>query len=149
MTGVDGDLPRCKPFKYTYQKEIVMYAHYKKLLYFSTECIYAPDAYRGHAREYLKELEVVRPSVILDIIKSAEGFGYKDTLSNPKQTTCTRCGYMSSNALCKACILLEGLEKGIPDVMVGNARKRKKKLAELEEAVEETKIECTECVCEE
>lgn len=27
--------------------------------------------------------------------------------------TCTRCGYMSSNALCKACTLLEGLERGM------------------------------------
>ena len=31
---------RCKPFKYTYEKEIVMYAYFKKLDYFSTECIY-------------------------------------------------------------------------------------------------------------
>ena len=27
--------------------------------------------------------------------------------------TCKRCGYMSSNELCKACTLLEGLERGI------------------------------------
>ena len=37
---------RCKPFKYTYEKEIVMYAYFKKLDYFSTECIYSPNAYR-------------------------------------------------------------------------------------------------------
>ena len=29
--------------------------------------------------------------------------------------TCQRCGYMSSNALCKACTLLEGLERGMAD----------------------------------
>jgi hypothetical protein len=29
-----------------YEKEIVMYAHFKKLDYFSTECIYSPHAYR-------------------------------------------------------------------------------------------------------
>ena len=46
ITGSDGDLPRCKPFKYTYEKEIVLYAYYKKLDYFSTECIYSPNAYR-------------------------------------------------------------------------------------------------------
>lgn len=28
--------------------------------------------------------------------------------------TCSRCGYISSNELCKACLLLEGLERGIP-----------------------------------
>jgi len=31
VTGDEGALPRCKPFKYTYEKEIVMYAHFKKL----------------------------------------------------------------------------------------------------------------------
>ena len=47
VTGSDDALPRCKPFKYTYEKEIVMYAYFKKLEYFSTECIYAPNAYRS------------------------------------------------------------------------------------------------------
>ena len=47
-----------KPFKYTYQKEVVMYAYFKKLDYFSTECIYAPFAARGLARDFVKDLEV-------------------------------------------------------------------------------------------
>lgn len=51
-------MPRVKPFKYTYQKEIVMYAYYKKLDYFTTECIYAPNATRGSIRDLIKDLEV-------------------------------------------------------------------------------------------
>jgi uncharacterized protein (TIGR00269 family) len=51
-------LPRVKPFKYTYEKEIVMYAYFKKLDYFSTECTYAPFAARGAARDFIKDLEV-------------------------------------------------------------------------------------------
>ena len=47
-------LSRCKPFKYTYEKEIVMYAYFKKLDYFSTECIYSPNAYRFNLRIDLK-----------------------------------------------------------------------------------------------
>src|SRR5699024_3339596 len=74
--SASGDLAwgirRCKPFKYTYEKEIVLYARFKNLLYFSTECIYSPNAYRGHVRVHLKELEKIRPSVILDIIHSGE-----------------------------------------------------------------------------
>lgn len=58
ITGEDSAQPRVKPFKYTYEKEIVMYAFFKKLDYFSTECIYAPYAARGAAREFVKELEV-------------------------------------------------------------------------------------------
>jgi len=41
------------------------YAYFKKLDYFSTECIYSPNAYRGFAREFLKDLERIRPSAIL------------------------------------------------------------------------------------
>jgi len=118
-TGKDGNLPRCKPFKYTYEKEIVMYAYFKKLDYFSTECVYSPYAYRGFAREYLKDLEASRNSSIIDIIRSAEHFSVKFDESGPvKQVLgkCTRCGYISSNKLCKACIMLDGLNKGRPRV---------------------------------
>lgn len=65
ITAGEGPIPRCKPFKYTYEKEIVMYAYFKKLDYFSTECTYSPKAYRGYAREFLKDLESVRPRAIL------------------------------------------------------------------------------------
>jgi len=70
--GDGGSLPRCKPFKYAYEKEIVMYAYHKNLDYFSTECVYSPNAYRGYAREFLKDLEAARPSAVLDIIHAAE-----------------------------------------------------------------------------
>ena len=74
VTGSSDDqgLPRAKPFKYTYEKEIVMYAHFKKLDYFTTECIYSPNAYRGYVRELIKDLEKIRPSTIIDIIHSGE-----------------------------------------------------------------------------
>ena len=54
------------------------YAYFKKLDYFSTECIYSPDAYRGHARAFLKDLEAARPSAIIDIIHSGEAFEIKE-----------------------------------------------------------------------
>jgi tRNA(Ile)-lysidine synthase TilS/MesJ len=60
VTGEEGAMPRVKPFKYTYEKEIVMYAYFKRLDYFSTECVYAPFAARGFAREFVKDLEVRR-----------------------------------------------------------------------------------------
>ena len=49
-----------------------MYAFFKKLDYFSTECIYSPNAYRGFARSYIKDLEKIRPSSIIDIIHSGK-----------------------------------------------------------------------------
>lgn len=143
---------RSKPFKYTYQKEIVLYAHYKKLDYFSTECTYAPEAFRGTARVLLKNLESVRPSCIIDIIHSGEHFKLKprkERLINNKKNKknikkneldnsnneieirkdgsvsiskdgnrCERCGYLSMNKICKACILLEGLEANRPKLSI-------------------------------
>lgn len=35
--------------------------------------------------------------------------------------TCKRCGYMSSNELCKACTLLEGLERGMAHAAIVSA----------------------------
>ena len=103
-------LPRAKPFKYTYEKEIVMYAHFKKLDYFSTECIYSPNAYRGYVRELIKDLERIRPSTIIDIIHSGESLKIdSSTVKFPKKLNCTRCGFVSSNPLCKACTLLDNL----------------------------------------
>merc|ERR1719403_574174 len=102
----DNLLPRSKPFKYTYEKEIVMYAYFKKLDYFSTECIYSPNAYRGHARAFIKDLEKIRPSTIIDIIHSSENIKVGDKAKSrlPDQTLCVQCGYISSQQICKACV---------------------------------------------
>ena len=197
-----SEIKRSKPLKYAYEKEIVLYAHHKGLEYFSTECIYSPEAFRGSARALIKNLERVRPSAILDVVRSgedmaklvpveatgagkgatreevlvvdgevAEGEGEggcgsgngrssggemaameaklraddeaaerevdvthddghattttasprtkekKKKKKLPKQQRmgkCSRCGYLSSQAVCKACVLLEGLNKNRP-----------------------------------
>jgi cytoplasmic tRNA 2-thiolation protein 1 len=201
------NIKRSKPLKYAYEKEIVLYAHHKNLDYFSTECIYSPEAFRGSARALIKNLERVRPSAILDVVRSGEdmaklvpgsdegcggacassvpvaeeeegGCGSAQGRSaggemasveaqlrqneaavdasleteittksvdrdgkqagqqlsgavplngkkakkvyTPKKTNkqvmgqCNRCGYLSSQEVCKACVLLEGLNKARP-----------------------------------
>jgi cytoplasmic tRNA 2-thiolation protein 1 len=184
------NIKRSKPLKYAYEKEIVLYAHHKNLDYFSTECIYSPEAFRGSARALIKNLERVRPSAILDVVRSGEdmaklvpgsdegcggacsssvpvaeeeegGCGSAQGRSTggemasveaqlrqneaavdanleteittksvngkkpkkaytPKKTNkqvmgqCKRCGYLSSQEVCKACVLLEGLNKARP-----------------------------------
>ncbi|XP_025099459.1 cytoplasmic tRNA 2-thiolation protein 1-like [Pomacea canaliculata] len=145
MTGTDGALPRCKPFKYTYEKEIVMYAYYKNLDYFSTECIYSPNAYRGHARKYIKDLEKIRSSAILDIIHSGERLSVKEDVRMPVQRTCQRCGYISSNEICKACVMLEGLNKGRPRLGIGKTHKERRKWEE-ELALEAAKDQASQHV---
>jgi cytoplasmic tRNA 2-thiolation protein 1 len=174
----------------------VLYAHHKNLDYFSTECIYSPEAFRGSARALIKNLERVRPSAILDVVRSGEdmaklvpgndqgcggactsivpiaeeeegGCGSAngrtvggdmasvekqlaqndiaigqnleteittkqpirhDSAAIPLKKTkkgvtpkkqqvmgqCKKCGYLSSQEVCKACVLLEGLNKARP-----------------------------------
>lgn len=193
-----SDIKRSKPLKYAYEKEIVLYAHHRKLDYFTTECIYSPEAFRGSARTLIKDLEKIRPSSILDIVKSGEdmavlvppevnanttkksaaaaedepagGCGSQNGRSSggemaamekklaenevaasreteiqlpatttkstkaksknpdksrtPKQVKaqsmgkCERCGYISSQKVCKACSLLEGLNKNRPKTAI-------------------------------
>jgi cytoplasmic tRNA 2-thiolation protein 1 len=36
---------------------------------------------------------------------------------------CSRCGFVSSNELCKACVLLEGLNKGTSKIAIGRKSK--------------------------
>ena len=212
ITGDElSEVKRSKPLKYAYEKEIVLYAHHKKLDYFTTECIYSPEAFRGSARSLIKNLERVRPSAILDVVRSGEDMArlvpeevtgisqcksQKVSLSSAdgmdegaggcgsangrssggemaemekklqqdeeaaereveitspsngvsgqrhdriaakpelrsgakggsgrklvRQTlgTCKRCGYMSSQEICKACVLLEGLNKNRPKMEI-------------------------------
>ncbi|KAK3682479.1 hypothetical protein B0T22DRAFT_471239 [Podospora appendiculata] len=203
-----SDVKRSKPLKYSYEKEIVLYAHHKKLDYFSTECIYSPEAFRGSARALIKQLERVRPSAILDLVRSGEDMarlvpieassssdcrGKSDAMpvglddggggcgsqsgqspggemavmekelreneaaegleidvakvalggkeaekERPRELAirslnkapsskpitrqvlgnCKRCGYMSSQEICQACTLLEGLNKNRPQIQI-------------------------------
>ncbi|KAF8756791.1 hypothetical protein HU200_011048 [Digitaria exilis] len=115
-TGEDGPIPRCKPFKYTYEKDIVIYPFYEIYR------IYSPNAYRGFAREFIKDLERMRPRAILDIIKSGENFRISTTTRMPEQGTCECCGYISSQTLCKACVLLDGLNRGLPKLGIGRTK---------------------------
>ncbi|KAH8776372.1 hypothetical protein F5883DRAFT_544487 [Diaporthe sp. PMI_573] len=84
----NSDVKRSKPLKYSYEKEIVLYAHHKKLDYFTTECIYSPEAFRGSARSLIKNLEKVRPSAILDIVRSGEDMARLVPGKQPDKCAC-------------------------------------------------------------
>jgi len=48
----------------------------------------------------------------------------------PVQSFCTRCGHVSSQAVCKACVLLEGLNKGKPKLGIGKSSKVTQRMKE-------------------
>ena len=52
--------------------------------------------------------------IFADIIHSGESLSIKNEVKMPVQGNCTKCGYISSQPLCKACVLLEGLNRGLP-----------------------------------
>ena len=56
----------------------------------------------------------------------------------PVQGRCGKCGYISSMEVCKACVLLEGLNRGLPKLGIG---KSSKTLAAMEEIKKEKKPE--------
>ncbi len=41
----------------------------------------------------------------------------------PHSGTCERCGYISSQPVCKACVMLEGLNQGLPKLGIGKPHK--------------------------
>ncbi|XP_072625760.1 cytoplasmic tRNA 2-thiolation protein 1 [Canis lupus baileyi] len=120
--GEGGALPRCRPLQLASQKEVVLYAHFRRLDYFSEECVYAPEAFRGHARHLLKLLEAARPSAALDLVHSAERLALAPAARPPPPGACSRCGALASRALCQACALLDGLQRGRPRLAIGKGR---------------------------
>jgi cytoplasmic tRNA 2-thiolation protein 1 len=129
ITGEGGPLPRVKPLARTYEKEIVLYAHFKALDYFSTECVYSPFAARGATRDAVKSFEAVRPSAIAGLVRAAQTLVPRSSggdeggrreggrraapagLEATAPRACTRCGYMTSQPVCKACELLAELNE--------------------------------------
>jgi len=116
--GAGAPLPRAKPFLHAAEKEIVLYAHHARLDYHSTECVYSPGAYRGFAREFLKELEAARPAAVTDVIASAAAWampaGGGGGGGGSRARACARCGFAASAEVCQACLLLAGLNAGAP-----------------------------------
>lgn len=70
----NSTIPRVKPMRDLYEKEIVLYAHFNQLDYFSTECTYSKEAFRGNARTLLKALEAINPRCIANVVSSGENF---------------------------------------------------------------------------
>lgn len=54
----------------------------------------------------------------------------KEQVSLPTQRICSRCNFVSSQEVCKACVLLEGLNKGLPKLGIGKSSKAKRMLEE-------------------
>lgn len=55
-------------------------------------------------------MERINPQTIINIIKSAETFAYDDQkISKQNLGKCERCGYLSSQKICRSCTFVEAL----------------------------------------
>ncbi|XP_060069620.1 cytoplasmic tRNA 2-thiolation protein 1-like [Ylistrum balloti] len=122
-TGAEGSLPRCKPFKYTYEKEIVI----------DTAVIKVAISVLKDNVKILFPVKLFLVVIITHyyIIHSGESLSVKTSVKMPVQGNCERCGYISSNPICKACVLLEGLNRGLPRLGIGKTHKERRKIEEL------------------
>jgi cytoplasmic tRNA 2-thiolation protein 1 len=140
-SSTSSPIKRSKPLKYAYEKEIVLYAHHKKLDYFSTECIYSPEAFRGSARALIKNLERVRPSAILDVVRSGEDMAKLV----PEEISTQRCAGGSEAAQVEG----EGEGEGPGGCGSGNGRSSGGEMVDMErrlidnEAAREREVEIT------
>ena len=55
-----------------------------------------------------------------------ECMAIKTDIKLPDQGNCKRCGFISSQDICKACVLLEGLNKGMPKLGITKTSKATK-----------------------
>lgn len=79
-------------------------------------------------------VQAVRPHAIVDLIRAGETIRVPQSEAGaplPKAGKCEQCGYMSSNAVCKACVLLEGLNKGLPASDITGRHSHKKRPPEI------------------
>jgi hypothetical protein len=62
---------------------------------------------------------------------SGEALSIREGIKMPIQGICKRCKYISSQDLCKACVMLDGLNKGLPKLGIGKSSKVKGQLEKL------------------
>jgi uncharacterized protein (TIGR00269 family) len=107
----DEFVPRIKPLKDVYEKEVALYALIAGLPLVTIHCPYAKHSFRFTVKTMLNELERKHPGTKYSLMR-----GY-DRLSELLPTTherelvrCERCGEASASGLCKACRIIQMMQ---------------------------------------
>jgi len=80
----------------------------------------------NYLRLSVMQLENYKNSSNLLGVLLGEQLQVKDNVKMPERRNCIRCGFVSSQEICKACVLLEGLNRGLPKLGIGKSNKIKK-----------------------
>ena len=112
-TPQPGMIPRVLPLRMIPEEECALYAILEGMEILADECPYAHRAHRGEFVKMPANLEDVTPGTRHSILSSYEKLkpALKATFKPASLIDCEKCGEPSMSSLCKACQLLERLEK--------------------------------------
>jgi uncharacterized protein (TIGR00269 family) len=102
-----GLIPRIIPLRTIPEKEVMLYALTKNILFHNAECPYSTRALRGLFRSLIDTLEETTPGTRHSILQSYETIKplllqrYPQVALNP----CRTCGEPTSQKICKTCLL--------------------------------------------
>jgi len=107
-------IPRVKPLRKMYEREIMVYALVNGIFAPHRPCPYVQFSYRDKIRNLLNDYEWENPGTKARILKAFDNFfqNFKNKLELPKIIpSCKFCGEPSSGEVCKACRIIEELDK--------------------------------------
>jgi len=117
VTGVirnEKFIPRIKPLYFCTNEETTKYSKLMRLPVLYERCPCSVDAYRGHFRRFINEIEKNNPGtkekIVKDFLRLLPEFK-KISKRNKKINYCEVCGEPSSKHLCNACQLMKQLTK--------------------------------------
>lgn len=111
----EGLVVRIKPFRYVYEKEVVVYGFLNNLPLTFDECPYSEFPVRAMVRDFLYEFENKYPGRKFSVMSSFEKLlpCLKEIYPQIELNRCEKCGEPTPRRVCQACKLLEELKNYI------------------------------------
>ena len=105
-------VPRIKPLWRIPEKEVGIWAILNEVEVHFAECPYSQKSLRAKVKTYLNRLEEDYPSTKLNILGSFEKT-FKPNKTLIELFKCEKCGEASSLSICKACEMIENINKNL------------------------------------
>jgi len=107
----EGLVMRIKPFRYVYEKEVVVYGMLHELPMDFDECPYSHFPVRAAVRDFLYDFESKYPGRKFSVMSSFEKLipCLREMYPQIELNRCEKCGEPTPRKICQACKLLEEL----------------------------------------
>ncbi|MBN1456035.1 MAG: TIGR00269 family protein, partial [Methanomicrobia archaeon] len=107
-------VPRIKPLRDVPEKEIALYAFLANIPIITASCPYAARSYRFSVKGVLNELERKHPGTKYAVMRGYQRLAefLPHAASSQRLLRCERCGDASASPICKACAILERMQRG-------------------------------------